>query len=296
MNKNPKFSIIVPFYNVEDYVVDCIKSIQKQTFDDFEVLCVDDCGQDSSADLVRVFAKKDERIKIISHSENKGLGAARNTALKHASGDFILCVDSDDWIKPNCLQKTYDAMVKTGYNSVWFKADMFLQNQLINQKYDLYPLYTDCPEGNVFLDDTNIINFPLISWNKVYKREFLVNNGIKWTENKFFEDVEFYWQVHTMSPYVYIIDEPLYVYRRRDNSICTNTSIIVKKITDLFDVTTNVYHFLKENNMFDKYKKQYTRYVIDTIREIDYYVDKKTVLSKAVLKYLNDINFPQEYQ
>ena len=296
MNNNPKFSLIVPCYNVEDYIVDCIRSIQKQTFEDFEVLCVDDCGSDSTIDLIRVFAQKDKRIKIITHNHNKGLGAARNTALKHAIGEYVICIDSDDWIKPDCLQTVYDAFNKVGYNSIWFKADIFIQDQLATTKYDLYPLYTDCSEGNLILDDTNFINYPLVTWNKAYKRDFIINNNIKWSEGKFFEDVEFYWMFHTLSPYVYVIDKPLYMYRKRSNSICTNNKNIVKKIIDLFDVNTNVYHFLKENELFDKYKNQYTRYVLDTLREMNGYPSHKEELAKAALKYLENINFPQDYQ
>ena len=95
----PKFSIIVPIYKVEKYVSQCIESILAQTYKDFEILCVDDCGNDGSIKIVENFAQTDSRIKILYQDKNRGVAAARNLALENAQGEFLLCVDSDDWIE-----------------------------------------------------------------------------------------------------------------------------------------------------------------------------------------------------
>ena len=109
--KNPHVSIIVPIFNVEELVIGCLTSIQKQTFTDFEVLCIDDGSTDKSGVLAEQFAEKDNRFRVI-HQENKGLSGARNTGIKAAKGAYIYFVDSDDYIHPRALEILCDIMQK----------------------------------------------------------------------------------------------------------------------------------------------------------------------------------------
>ena len=292
MSKNPAFSIIVPCYNVENYIAECLNSIIKQKYTNFEVLVVDDCGQDSTIEIAEIFAKRDNRIKIIKHKKNKGLGAARNTALKKAKGKYIVCVDSDDYIKTDLLNDVYNKFKKTGLDVIWFKANKYIHLAQNTLSYNNYPIFSVAKEGIITLSDSNLIDFPLVSWNKAYNREFLINNNIFWTEGKKFEDVEFFWKVHTKTDTIYLIDKPLYVYRMRPNSICTTGGNDV--IEDLYYVNTLVYKYLKESNLFPKYRTQYMRYVLDTLREKRVYNTPK-VFAKMDLEYLKSINFPVDY-
>lgn len=107
---NPRFSVLIPVYNVEDYLEDCLNSVIGQTFSNFEVICVEDGSTDKSPEILKEFAKKDERIKIIYHSENKGLLAGRVTGVKEAKGDYIVFLDSDDSLKENALEY-FDAQI-----------------------------------------------------------------------------------------------------------------------------------------------------------------------------------------
>ena len=93
---NPKISVIIPVYNVEKYLSECLDSIVNQTFKDIEVICVNDCSTDNSLSILKEYASKDKRIKIISISSNRGCGYARKIALREASGEYILLCDSDD--------------------------------------------------------------------------------------------------------------------------------------------------------------------------------------------------------
>ena len=92
------FSIILPVYNVEMYLGKCLKSILRQSFKDFELICINDASTDKSIDILETYAQKDNRIKIITQPQNRGLGAARNTGLEVATGKYLCCVDSDDWL------------------------------------------------------------------------------------------------------------------------------------------------------------------------------------------------------
>ena len=104
MINSPKVSIIIPVYNVERYISECLESCIKQTLKDIEIIIVDDCGSDKSIDIVKEYAKKDSRIKIIKNNQNKGLFLARCEGLKSATGKYIISLDSDDF-KPSHLAK-----------------------------------------------------------------------------------------------------------------------------------------------------------------------------------------------
>ena len=114
-----KASVIVPVYNVEAYLEKCVQSILRQTEQDFELLLVDDGSTDSSGQLCEELAKKDSRIRVI-HQENQGLGGARNTGIREAKGDWLLLVDSDDWIEPEILEKTLEAGLREEADMVVF--------------------------------------------------------------------------------------------------------------------------------------------------------------------------------
>ena len=102
-----KVSVIVPVYNIEKYLARCVLSLKKQTYKDIEVVIIDDGSTDDSKTIAEKLVGGDDRFVIISQ-ENSGLSAARNTGLKHASGDFVMFVDGDDWIDENCIERKYN--------------------------------------------------------------------------------------------------------------------------------------------------------------------------------------------
>ena len=111
----PKATVVVPVYNVEKYLEKCVDSILAQTEPDFELLLVDDGSTDGSGRLCDKLAEKDGRVRVI-HQKNQGLGGARNTGIQQAQGDWLLLVDSDDWIEPQTLEKTMEAGLREDFN------------------------------------------------------------------------------------------------------------------------------------------------------------------------------------
>ena len=103
----PQISVVVPVYNVEKYLRECLDSLANQTFEDFEVICVNDGSDDSSPDILEEYASEDERFKIVSQ-ENKGLSGARNTGMNYIKGRYLLFLDSDDWLELNALELLYN--------------------------------------------------------------------------------------------------------------------------------------------------------------------------------------------
>ena len=164
---NPVFSIIIPVYNVEQYLEQCLDSVLNQTFTDFEVLCVDDCGTDNSAQILKVYAQKDKRIKIIKHEKNKRQGGARNTALKVAKGKYIFCIDSDDWAETNALEILYNEFQTKNTTSIWFNARKYWQN---TDTFDDALMY-DYQEGYLTIVPDSIAFYNDFTWIKAYTRE-----------------------------------------------------------------------------------------------------------------------------
>lgn len=100
-------SVILPIYHVEEYIKQCVYSLINQTYKDIEIICINDCGLDNSITLVKELQKKDSRIRLINHDENRGLGGARNTGIKAARGEYITFIDSDDYCDKTMLEKLY---------------------------------------------------------------------------------------------------------------------------------------------------------------------------------------------
>ena len=107
-----KVSVIVPVYNVDLYLVECLDSIINQTLKEIEIICVDDCSTDNSYMILEEYSKKDSRIKLIKHKENRGLGPARNTGIENATGEYISFIDSDDYVSLDFLENLYSTAKK----------------------------------------------------------------------------------------------------------------------------------------------------------------------------------------
>ena len=291
----PLVSVVVPVYNVEKYIEECLSSIINQTYRNLEIICVDDCGQDNSMEIVKKYAKKDKRIKVIKHKENKGLGGARNTGLKNAKGEFIFFIDSDDWIERDCINITTSKLKETGLNTVIFKADVWWQKTK-NRTEIWYSNYAKFPEGRFFIDENNMCYIPHYSWNKGYRRDFLIKNKIFWQENVIYEDMEFFFKVFITSPDTYMIDKSLYIYRRRDDSIIGQCYGQLTHAEDLFNVTKNIKNMLVKKNLLRRYKNSFLQLVTNNLNNYRGFgeIHKKQI--PLMLKCLQEINFPEDFE
>ena len=127
-----KVSVIVPIYNTEIYLKECLNSVINQTLKDIEIICINDGSTDNSLKILEYFAKIDKRVTIFSQ-KNKGQGSARNLGLKHAKGEYICFVDSDDVLKPNELEDTYNISSKKSLDFLIFK--LFTYNEETGEEY-----------------------------------------------------------------------------------------------------------------------------------------------------------------
>ena len=159
----------------------------------------------------------------------------------------------------------------------------------------IFSYYANYPEGHIIINDNNLTLFPLYNTCRAYNREYLLRNNFLWQENVLFEDVEFYFKVFTNSTETYIIDKPLYIYRRREDSIIGQSVININKGKQLFKASESAYKYLIKNNLFGKYKNSYLRYVRDTINMFRQNPDTMNLLCKDMQEYLKAVGFPEEY-
>ena len=176
------FSVIVPVYNVEKYLEQCLNSILSQSFKDFELICVNDCSTDSSLQILNRYAEQDSRMKILNHEVNSGLSVARNTGIDASIGEFIVFVDSDDWIEPKHLETVFNAFENhTDITSVFFDAYRFLDKE---NRRELGTIL-DTNEGYLTVTAENINNFSDYAWVKAYRANSIKDNNLYFSELTF---------------------------------------------------------------------------------------------------------------
>lgn len=201
-----KVSIIVPIYNVEKYIKRCLESIVKQDYGSFEIICVDDCGQDKSMEIVTEFQKKyPDKLVIVHNPVNKGLGAARDAGMKAASGEYIGFIDSDDYIKPDFISRYIEAFRSSLSDVV---AGGYIRDE--NGKY------TELPSD---VEDAEAIWVNVSACLKMYRRSFLEKHHLNFNGVRRYEDEGFMYRILMKNPKVKVIPYSGYYYWLNTESI-----------------------------------------------------------------------------
>lgn len=216
-------SIIVPVYQVEKYIRQCIDSILAQTFTDFELILVDDGSKDRSGQICDEYAGMDKRVKVI-HQKNSGAAAARNSGMDQAIGDYFLFVDSDDYVVPTMVECLYEKVVKE-------KADIAVCNYLYFFENDREKDFSTniksevLPGTEIFYNRKNERNYGIwtVVWNKLYRKETV--GKVRFRFGRYFEDEFWANDIYQMDIKVVTIPECLYYYRQHDESTMKQKSI-----------------------------------------------------------------------
>lgn len=214
-------SVIVPIYNVEEYLPACIESILNQTYKNLEILLIDDGSTDNSGKICDEYAKQDKRC-IVVHQQNKGVSETRNTGLNHATGEYISFIDGDDYIHPQMLEILYEALQKGDYDfSMILYKEVYTKEkfsvisdyvyQEINQDQLIYNLYNSSLKNNIYPE----INFHVI-WNKLYKKNFIGTLSFIKTSS---EDTVFNNSLYLKCKKAIIINQKMYYWVQRPTSI-----------------------------------------------------------------------------
>lgn len=243
------FSVIIPVYNVEPYLRECLESVLNQTFTNWEGICVNDGSTDRSAAILEEYAEKDRRFKVITQP-NGGLSAARNTGLDAAKGDYVLFLDSDDWLKLNALEVIANAL--DGEDMLCFSGMRYYEETKSFNPAD--PLMEKAyNSGMSYYDDIALLHrdFAFVCVVlRAYKRSFLVENGLRFKEGIFHEDNLFTPMVCYYAGRVRQIKDCLYDYRVRSSSIMTVAN--TKRLGDLMEIANELAVFFVSKTGFDK--------------------------------------------
>lgn len=285
---NKKVSVIIPIYNVEDYIHRCIDSVINQSYRNLEIILVDDGSPDKCGEIIDEYMKNDTRI-ISLHKENGGLSDARNYGIKHATGEYIFFLDSDDYI-------SYLTISKLIYEAE--KRDADIVQAAFYYNYETYFLYDnryfDEMDKPIQLDNLEamrelIINEKIknFAWGKLYKRELIEN--VEFKKGIFFEDIFWAHNVFKEVKKYVIIHEPLYYYLQRENSISGNYSL---KNLDIIIGLRERLEFVKEHYK-DFTDEAYSILVKACIQHYNLlFINRKQIIDKnyreEIRRYVND--------
>ena len=181
----PEVSVIVPVYNSSRYLIACLNSIRKQTFENIEILCIDDGSVDSSAEILRFLEKMDSRIRVFYNERNKGQSASRNLGIENAKGRFICFVDSDDIIDESLIKKTLDKIKSTGSEICIFNMQMFDSSGYITDRCYASEYYTN---GVCETYKTNVGAVFSSAVLGIYNVSLFENGENRFVEGQIFED------------------------------------------------------------------------------------------------------------
>lgn len=207
-----KVSIIVPVYQVENYIRQCIDSILNQTFRDFELILVDDGSRDNSGAICDEYARRDARIRVL-HTENRGAAAARNVGLDNAGGEYVAFVDSDDYIAENMIDRMYQAIRNAEYDLVICNFLHIFPEEKDDFSPEISDINMEISGRTVLAQQKNQKNYGLwtVVWNKLYKKSVL--GHLRFPEGKFFEDEFFSDQLYLRCGSILVLPDVLYYYR-----------------------------------------------------------------------------------
>ncbi len=218
-----KVSIIIPVYNVAPYIKRCLQSVVNQTYRDLECILVDDCGSDNSIDLVQEFTsdyKGSIVFTILYHDKNKGLSAARNTALSHAKGEYVYFLDSDDAITADCISSLMDLAIK-------YPDAAFVQGNYLDEKGNLnkYGWHIHLPEYSNIHDELEELILSKVvtsACNKIIRKAFLTDYNLYFPEGILHEDMYWSFFLTKYTKAASFLNKGTYIYYINDNSTMTS--------------------------------------------------------------------------
>lgn len=269
-----KVSIGIPVYNVSEYLRQCLNSVLRQTFTDFEVILVDDGSTDDSFRICQEYASRDKRFKLI-HQENKGLAGARNTCLKHMTGDFIAWLDSDDWLEDDYLERLVNTQVKTGADIVCIGIKTFMDNEFYmgshQDKYGAFPEHI-IPK-KIAMSDVFWGIYALISvWGNIMDAKLY--RGVVFSEGLNYEDQGNKFKLYLNSKKIVGIPELGYVYRIRSGSITQDGAanfekIFEGKVMQITNLEKFMYYIENAGYEVDYFHSLYSEWLDKQLQSVD---------------------------
>ncbi len=281
-------SVIIPVYNAEPYLKQCLDSVLAQTFKNIEIIIINDCSNDNSFQIIEEYRKTDSRIISISLKKTAGPGNARNEGIKAATGKYIVFIDSDDWITEDYVEILYNNIEK--YNCDMVSANFYIYDDKTGR------LKTDKNPKDLYNADFNISKkkqyFLLLNnnyiWIRIYRKDFLKANNIYFKLNKL-EDSLFLWETVIFSDNFIFIDKTIYYYRVNRTGSLTTTDYAEAYIEGLREIKK----ILMNKNLYARYKQPFFLFAMSGIANSFEssklpYKQLKDIFIKLKSEFLND--------
>ena len=321
INANGKISVIVPVYNVEKWLNMCIDSILAQSYKNLEIILVNDGSTDKSKDICDSYSKKDNRVRVLN-IKNSGQSVARNIGLKEAKGDYILFIDSDDYISDKAIiEKFINILDSNNYDFIYTSYCRF-EDGNEEKITEILPINLTNDEiknkegKDILVDLLNKNSFHHAPYLKVCRKEFILNNKLFFREGYYHEDAEWTFKVFYYAKKIFIYDKPWYMRRMRENSTITsrNESAICKKLCDRLIIADDLIKFFEKENaskvIIDDLVRMYwgdlmitrgvkekdnikkcTKVITSTKNVLNKSSVKKYLIGNKLIKYLGAKNF-----
>lgn len=264
-----QISLILPVYNVEEYLGKCIESCLNQNLpqSEYEIIIVIDGSPDNSIEVARRYQENNTNIKIVERA-NGGLSAARNTGLKEARGEYVWFIDSDDYIQDNVLSDIVSKMHQNNLDSLWIGWDDVDDQGLKIPPFAKHAHSNDSSVMSGYDFMSNVLNNYLFAWSFIYKTEFLRHNNLYFTEGMYYEDADFAFRSLPLLNRIQLYDKNCYYYLQRKGSITSYTN--EKKLKDIAQNCITTSTFLKscDSSLKRFYQICFTSYYMLFLKEV----------------------------
>ncbi len=259
----PKVSVIIPVYNAEEYLHQCLDSICAQTLKELEIICVDDGSTDRSVHILNEYAGKDSRIKVVVQA-NGGAGAARNHGLKIASGECLSFLDADDFFEPDMLELAYEQHEKYRSDIVVFNSDQYHMDKEKFVNIDWTLRMQDIPPYLPFthreLTANVFLTFVGWAWDKLYSREFVMKNNLWFQEQRTTNDMLFVFSALVTAKRISVINKVLAHQRRGSGESLSVTR--ERSWHCFYDALLALRQFLNDKNIYWELEQDYINYAL----------------------------------
>ncbi len=295
LKRVPKVSVIIPVYNVEQYLRECLDSVLNQTLKDIEVICIDDGSTDSSLDILKEYAKCDNRITVMTQ-KNLHAGVARNAGLAVAKGQYIHFMDSDDWVEPDILEQLVDIMDSKHPDFIKFKNYLYDcdKKQDIPDDWISISFLPKNMFNKILGDESKVLltDLPDSPWSGLYDLKFLNDNSIRFDSMKCCNDVSFFLRTLVAAKKIYVSDKTYVHYRTNRPG-----SLILNRVYN-FDCQIQLFYTAQQVliGADNKLKNKFLAHLLDNVvyrfkgyAQSDIDMSLKTNLFQQVLTFLTTV-------
>jgi len=251
-----EISVVVPVYNVEEFLGECLDSIVNQTFKDIEIICVNDGSPDNSLEILNEYAAKDDRFIVIDQ-ENGGHAVASNRGIDIAKGKYLFLMDSDDILDLNAFEHTYKIAEEKNVDFVLFQAINYFmdKNELVEaENYSMNALADHVGDSIFNWKDVKdfVFKITVTPWSKLYNREFIIKNNIRFPEGFVFDDNVFFFDVLFSAEKITFLREHLFKRRWYSSSSTTSGGV---KFLDYIPICALIWDVFSKHGVFDEFKE-----------------------------------------